>query len=139
MKNSLFSFKETALLITTIAVVLVSVSVAISYGQINSMREPVAYASGSVDSLMVTATSPAYLPTSIVAFTGSGDEFFVNFWGDWDDNGTFEWSSVPVAVPGAMTLRRISGAQYRSGDALWRTGWAFNCATDSVCVISGDK
>ena len=104
---------------------------------INSMRAPEGVAVADCDSVMVTATEPQYLPSSFIAFTGSGDEFFVEFWGDWNGDTNYTWSTPPLAVPGAMTLPRVSHSQNRSGT--WYTGWRFYCATDSISVIPGDK
>ena len=106
--------------------------------EFNAGRAPVIVSAGATaDSVMVTSTEPYGLPTSFTAFTGNGDEFGVYFWGDWDDNGTYEWTSAAVQVPGSITMPRISQSQNRSGT--WYTGWRFSCATDDVTVIKGDR
>ena len=124
------------ILVSLVLLVFASSAFAID---INSGMAPDMIAPDTIDSTMVSATSVAGLPTSIIAFTGSGDEFWVQFWGNWDDSqdNVFEWSSLQVAVPGAMTLPRISTGQNRAGT--WYTGWKFYCLTDSISIIGGYK
>ena len=107
--------------------------------EINRLRAPETIAPATVDSVMYTATNAMYLPTSVVAFTGSGEKFWVQFWGDWNASGdnVYEWSTIKCAVPGAMTLPIVATAQNRAGT--FYTGMKFYCATDSITVMPGDK
>ena len=122
------------------AVLMIAVMASTAYGEVNGAREPQIFTAGAGnDSIMVTAISPQTLPSYVIAFTGTSAEFGVYFWGDWDDNGSYEWTSAAVQVPGSMTLPKVSQAQYRAADGLWHTGWKFVCAADDVAVIMGDK
>ena len=107
--------------------------------EVNRLRAPETIVAATVDSVMYSSTDAVYLPSSIIAFTGTGEEFWVQFWGDWDESGdnVFEWSLAGFGVPGAMTLPKVSEAQNRAGT--YYTGWKFYCAGDSITVIAGDK
>ena len=123
--------------VTLMAALMVAAVSAGVGGEISAGRQPDGIAAAGFDSVMYTGGSAYQLPSSVIAFTSSGDAFYVNFWGDWDGNGTYEWDTKSICVPGAMTLPRISQPQNRSGT--FYTGWAFYCATDSVHVIAGDR
>lgn len=116
------------------AVVLATVAGAL---EINSLRGPgsIPSATAGVARLAVLAgTGGDRLPSGVIAFTGTGDEFWAEYWNDDDGNGTWSWST-PMGVPGSFTLPRPKAE--RSGDSLF-VKIRFYCATDSVSYIWTD-
>ena len=116
------------------AVALAAVATAL---EINSLRGPgsIPAATAGVSRLAVVASSPGSLPSGLIAFTGTGDEFWVEFWNDDDGNGTWSFGT-PMGIPGSFTLPRPNVE--RSGDSLFVKA-RFYCATDSVTYIWTDR
>lgn len=103
--------------------------------EVSNLRAPGNIAAAAAnDSVIVSSATPQGLPGGIIACTGSGDRFSIAFWGDYDDDGYFEWSDA-LSIPGALTLPR-SQAENRSGT--YYVGWKFTCATDSVSYVVTD-
>ena len=105
--------------------------------EVNALRAPgtIPTASVGVARLAVHASNPNGLPGGLIAFTGTGDEFWAEFWNDDDGNGTWSFGT-PFGVPGSFTLPRPTVE--RSGDSLF-VKVRFYCATDSVTYIWTDR
>ena len=69
------------------------------------------------------------LPSGLMLFTGSGDEFYVRFKASWGGGSAYYLASAEV-IPGAFTLP-VNGMAYVDGDSLRITAEIY-CATDSV-------
>jgi hypothetical protein len=108
---------------------------------IENIRAPQYVANATATVVRDSAASVYGIATSLTAFSGSGDEFYVEAWGDWVTPGTFAWST-PMSVPGSMTLPKISRIEQRyagTDSADFYAAWRFYCATDSLTVLLGDR
>ena len=117
-----------------VAVVCATVAGAL---EINALRAPgnVAPATAGVARLAVLASNQGGLPSGIIAFTGTGEEFWAEYWNDDDGNGTWSFGT-PMGIPGSFTLPRPNVE--RSGDSLF-VKIRFYCASDSVSYIWTDQ
>ena len=108
-----------------IAAVLVAFAVSSAYAlDINAAAEPDFTAAGFVSWADTFAVGSA-LPTGFLMFTGSGDEFWVEF----AYRGTLQ--SAPTAVPGNIIL---PAPEPERNGSTWIYSAYINCATDSVAI-----
>jgi len=117
---------------------IAAIAIPVGAINVNGLRVPQMIAPATSDSLMISAASASDLGVGIMAYSGAGNVFWIEWWQDWDEDGVWEWSSeaTPAVIspaPGSLVIPDIGGAQLRGNT--WYRGHRFYSVADTLTVI----